>query len=200
MFAKSEILVDFIAKLKMATPIALYYDHHKPFVSDWITKKITEFYFAGHPTTDKQLNVTNVSSSICHLKIIEFPSHLVRKRLGKKAFWWFSSSFLLNEIFLPLMISTLLLLFQLFGDGWFLSAMDLYLRDRFAHTPSAPTYAFLYTHEGASSFTEYYQGDGETNYGNSNKLLNQIDSISNKRLFSLSRSKPCRRIAVFVPI
>lgn len=55
--------------------------------------------------------------------------------------------------------------FQLFGDGWFLGDMDQYLRLRFAQKPSAPTYSFLYTHEGASSFTEYYQGDAETNYG-----------------------------------
>lgn len=62
MFAKPELLTDFIVKYKKATPIALYYDHHKPFVSDWITKQITDFYFAGHPTMDKQLNVTNVSN------------------------------------------------------------------------------------------------------------------------------------------
>lgn len=63
MFAQSELLADFIAKFQKATPIALYYDHHKPHVRDWITKQITEFYFANHPTMDKQLNVTNVTSA-----------------------------------------------------------------------------------------------------------------------------------------
>lgn len=60
MFAKSELLEDFINKFDKASPIALNYDHHKPNVRDWIHKQVREFYFANQPTTDKQLNVTNV--------------------------------------------------------------------------------------------------------------------------------------------
>ncbi|XP_031616881.1 cholinesterase 2-like, partial [Contarinia nasturtii] len=53
----------------------------------------------------------------------------------------------------------------LFGDGWFLDAMDSYLRMRLSHTDAAPTYVYLLTHKASISFSEVFNGDPETFYG-----------------------------------
>lgn len=53
--------------------------------------------------------------------------------------------------------------FQLFTDGWFLEAMDLYLKQRFEQKSKAPTYVYLFTHKGSASFTEIFHG-GRDNY------------------------------------
>ncbi|XP_031636223.1 venom carboxylesterase-6-like [Contarinia nasturtii] len=53
----------------------------------------------------------------------------------------------------------------LFGDGWFLDAMDSYLRMRLSHRDAAPTYVYLLTHKASASFTEIFNGDPETFYG-----------------------------------
>lgn len=162
MFAKSELLQDFIEKFEKASPIALNYDHHKPNVRDWIHKQIREFYFASHPTVDKQLNVTNVKRHFSLYRFVAFWSGdllVVNSYISISAKFYCPNTAICND---PIIFS---IFRQLFGDGWFLSAMDLYLRARFANKASTPTYAFLYTHDGASSFTEYYQGDAETSYG-----------------------------------
>lgn len=54
---------------------------------------------------------------------------------------------------------------QLFSDGWFVGAMDAYLRMRLAHKDTAPTYVYLLTHKASASFSEVFNGDPETFYG-----------------------------------
>lgn len=54
---------------------------------------------------------------------------------------------------------------QLFSDGWFLTAMDIYLRLRLKNKEAAPTYAYLLTHRGSASHTDIFHGDPETFYG-----------------------------------
>lgn len=51
--------------------------------------------------------------------------------------------------------------FQLFGDGWFLTAMDLYLRMRLEHDIASPTFVYLLTHRATASFSEVFLGDPE---------------------------------------
>lgn len=60
--------------------------------------------------------------------------------------------------------------FQLFTDGWFLEAMDQYLELRLSHKNIAPTYAYLFTHKGAASFTEIFKG-GRENYWGEQQLV-----------------------------
>lgn len=43
--------------------------------------------------------------------------------------------------------------------------MDQYLELRFAHKSFAPTYAYLFTHKGAASFTEIFKGGRENYWG-----------------------------------
>lgn len=55
--------------------------------------------------------------------------------------------------------------FKLFSDGWFLVAMDSYLRLRLANKNRAQTYVYLLTHNTTASFSDVFEGDEETFYG-----------------------------------
>lgn len=66
---------------------------------------------------------------------------------------------------------------QLFTDGWFLGAMDWYLRLRLSQKSAAPTYVYLFTHKGSASFTEIFHGGREAYHGESNLILVHLMSI-----------------------
>lgn len=116
-------------------PIAFYYNHLDLSVQKSITNQIKDFYFDGQLTHDKGFNVTNVIT-------IEF-------RCTKNAN--------INNISYTNL--------QLFSDGWFLTAMDHYLRLRLGNTNAAPTFVYLLTHFGSVSHTDIFHGDPETIYG-----------------------------------
>lgn len=78
--------------------------------------------------------------------------------------------------------SIFLFVSQLLTDGWFLSAMDSFLRMRLAHNDVASTYVYLMTHKASASFSEIFNGDPETFYGNKNNSINnKKSSILNKQ-------------------
>lgn len=53
----------------------------------------------------------------------------------------------------------------MFGDAWFLSAMDSYLQLRLNDKNVPPTYVYLLTHKGSASYTVLFNGDPDTYYG-----------------------------------
>lgn len=57
------------------------------------------------------------------------------------------------------------MILQLYGDGWFLSAMDLYLRLRLAHDDTSQTYVYLLTNMANISFSSLFGGDPNKYYG-----------------------------------
>ncbi|KAL7018068.1 hypothetical protein ACKWTF_010617 [Chironomus riparius] len=54
---------------------------------------------------------------------------------------------------------------NMWSDSWFFHAMVDYLKKRFAIKNAAPTYVYLLSHKGASSFTEVFKGGTENFYG-----------------------------------
>lgn len=60
---------------------------------------------------------------------------------------------------------------KVFGDGWFLSAMDSYLQLRFAAKDPAPTYVYLFTHKGSASYTALFGGDPDKYYGSHDEII-----------------------------
>lgn len=77
---------------------------------------------------------------------------------------------LLAEIFISFQL-------QLFTDAWFLEAMDWYLQLRFANKSPAPTYVYLFTHKGAASFTEIFQGGPENYFGKNDTIFKIWNAI-----------------------
>lgn len=67
---------------------------------------------------------------------------------------------------------------QLFTDGWFLQGMDLYLQERLSQANAAPTYVYLFTHHGAASFTEIFQGGRENFYGKEIVKYNEFSLLT----------------------
>lgn len=53
----------------------------------------------------------------------------------------------------------------MFGDGWFLGAMDSYLRLKRADTKSLKTYVYLLTNKASTSFSTNAGGDPNKYYG-----------------------------------
>lgn len=53
----------------------------------------------------------------------------------------------------------------MFGDEWYVSAMDQYLRMRLSHKEASSTYVYLLTHKGSASYTAIYHGDPDIYYG-----------------------------------
>lgn len=99
-----------------------------------------------------------------------------------------------NENFHAFRISqtNLMCSFQLFSDGWFVAAMDSYLRLRIANEDVAQTYVYLLTHKTTMSFSDVFGGDKERFYGVF-KLVKFNGMRVNKKMFSLnSRCFSCR--------
>lgn len=54
---------------------------------------------------------------------------------------------------------------NLWTDGWFFHAMVDYLKLRFSNEQRNNTYVYLFTHKGASSFSEIFKAGSEEYYG-----------------------------------
>lgn len=145
-FDNSDLFDEFIEKVDYALPIIFYYDHHNLNVQKEITKKIKEFYFGNELTREKALNVTNVCLFLC-IKTMIFCED------GKKV----------SFDFCP----------QLFGDGWFLAAMDSYLRLKRTNPENSMTYTYLLTSKSLASYSSRYGTDAEKFYG----LYSKYDKI-----------------------
>lgn len=54
---------------------------------------------------------------------------------------------------------------NLWTDAWFMEAIVEYLKLRFSNEHQAETFVYLFTHKGASSFSEIFKAGSETYYG-----------------------------------
>lgn len=129
---------NFTKSINYALPIIFYYDHHDLSVRKSITKRIKEFYFDSKLTREKEFNFTNVWL----WNVLSFAFKFNRYK-NKVHFY----------------------LIQMFGDGWFLAAMDSYLHSKRADTKYVATYVYLLTNKASTSFSTVAGGDPNKYYG-----------------------------------
>lgn len=61
--------------------------------------------------------------------------------------------------------------FQMFGDEWYMSPTDSYLRMRLSYKDIAPIYHYLFTHKTPATFSKVY-GDPDNYYGMNKIMIN----------------------------